>query len=54
MNKKMLTAEIIKMLPDKWSHSVTCQFFEQLAEVYRKKSRKDIYREEAKDRAKGK
>lgn len=42
------------MLPDHWSYSMRCQFFEEMAETYRKKTRKEVYQEEAKDRAKHK
>jgi hypothetical protein len=41
---KQLQAEIIKMLPDKWNYQDRIQFFEQLAEIYRKKSRESVYR----------
>lgn len=41
---KQLQDEIIKMLPDKWNYQDRIQFFEQLAEIYRKKSRESVYR----------
>lgn len=41
---KQLQAEIIKMLPDKWNYQDRLQFFEQLAEIYRKKSRESVYK----------
>lgn len=40
-----LKAEIIKMLPDEWNYQDRLKFFEQLADIYRKKSRESVYRD---------
>lgn len=39
-----LKAEIIKMLPDEWNYQDRLKFFEQLADIYRKKSRESVYK----------
>lgn len=40
---KMLKVEIIKMLPDDFTYIQKCKLFEELAEEYRAKSRKEVY-----------
>jgi len=52
MNKKLLKMEIIKLLPDNWSATQKYQFFESLADEYRKKSRDEVNSDERKFRAK--
>lgn len=40
-----LKAEIIKMLPDDWDVQTRLKFFEEMAEIYRKKSRDSVYKD---------
>lgn len=41
----MIKAEIIKLLPDDWSYQDRFHFFLKLSDEYKKKSRKEIERE---------
>lgn len=41
---KQLQTKMILMLPNEWSYQDKLQFFEKLTEIYRKKSRDDVYR----------
>lgn len=41
---KQLQTKIMMMLPDEWNYQDKLQFFEKLTEIYRKKSRDDVYR----------
>lgn len=45
MTKKMLTAEIIKLLPDKMDYQQRYQYFLELADIYKKKAAKEIQQE---------
>lgn len=40
-----LKAEIIKTLPDDWDVQTRLKFFEEMAEIYRKKSRDSVYKD---------
>lgn len=42
MTEKQILVEIIKILPDEWSYTKRCLFFEKIADEYRRKSRKEV------------
>lgn len=42
VTEKQMQIEIIKILPDDWSYTKRCTFFEKIADYYRKKSRKEV------------
>jgi hypothetical protein len=44
--EKKLQAEMIKMLPDDWNYQDKLKFFENMADIYRKKSRDSVYKTE--------
>lgn len=42
--KKQLQTTMVNMLPDNWDTQTRLKFFEELAEIYRKKSWESVYR----------
>jgi hypothetical protein len=42
--KKQLQTTMVNMLPDSWDTQTRLKFFEELAEIYCKKSRESVYR----------
>lgn len=42
---KKLQAEIIKLLPDNWTYQDKLKFFEYMSDMYRNKSRNEVYKD---------
>lgn len=52
MTESQIKTEVIKILPDNWPYAKKLKVLEQLAEIYRKKSREEVEKDSLKFRAK--
>lgn len=43
--KKQLQTKMMMMLPDDWDVQTRLKYFEEMAEIYRKKSRDSVYKD---------